>query len=72
MVEYWYSTTFYIMRKGLVWKKFEYKFVQFPKEIGFDYKKKIIESEKQTQINARCYVKNLTEENLQNRKRTIR
>ncbi len=28
-------------------KRFEYKFVQFPKEIGFDYKKKIIESEKQ-------------------------
>lgn len=48
--------------------KFEYKFVQFPKEIVFDYKKKIIESEKQTQINARCYVKNVTEENLQNRK----
>lgn len=28
--------------------------------------------EKQTQITARCYAKNVTEENLQNRKRTIR
>lgn len=28
-------------------KKYEYKFVQFPKEIGFDFKKKISESEKQ-------------------------
>lgn len=28
-------------------KKFEYKFVQFPKQLGFDYEKKVRESEKE-------------------------